>query len=78
VLNPLARALFMTPEEGAMTSIHVAASPSVAAHQGEYFVGRDVARPGRWARDDVAAERLFHLAQSLLADRGFTAVERAA
>jgi hypothetical protein len=52
--------------------------PSVAGVQGEYFADSRVATPGRWARDDVAAERLFHLAESLLVERGFTAVGRAA
>ena len=63
--------VFLTPEEGAMTTIHLAASPSVARCQGEYFVDSRVARPSRHAQDDVAAERLFHLAEELLAARGF-------
>jgi NAD(P)-dependent dehydrogenase (short-subunit alcohol dehydrogenase family) len=70
-VNDLAGAFFLTPEEGAMTSIYLATSPSVAASQGAYFADSRLARPSRWARDDVAAERLFHLAEALLAERGF-------
>ncbi len=70
-VNDLARAFFLTPEEGAMTSIYLATSPSVAASQGAYFADSRLARPSRWAEDDVAAERLFHFAEALLAERGF-------
>jgi hypothetical protein len=77
-LNPLGRAIFLTPEEGALPSVYLATSPAVAAHQGAYFVGTRVARPSRSAEDDVAAERLFNLASSLLAERGFAAVGEAA
>jgi retinol dehydrogenase-12 len=78
ILNPLAERVFLTPEEGALTSIHVATSPRVAGHQGAYFADCRVARPSRSAEDDVAAERLYQLAESLLAARGFGAVGRAA
>jgi NAD(P)-dependent dehydrogenase (short-subunit alcohol dehydrogenase family) len=77
-LNPLAERVFLTPEEGALGSIYVATSPSVDGHRGEYFSGCRVGRPSRAAQDDVAAERLHHLAESLLAERGFAAVGRAA
>ncbi len=71
LVNRLVQPVFLTPEEGAMTSIHLAASPAVAGCQGEYFVDSRIARPSRWVRDDVAAERIFRLAEELLAERGF-------
>ncbi len=78
VLSPIVERIFLTPEEGALTSIYVATSPAVLEHQGAYFSGRRAVNPSRGARDDVAAERLHHLAESLLAERGFVTVERAA
>ncbi len=78
IVNPIVQRIFLTPEEGAMTTIHVATSPAVESCQGEYFVNSRIARPGRWARDDVAAERLYGFAESLLAERGFARLGRAA
>ncbi|HEY2511441.1 MAG TPA: hypothetical protein VGI39_11320, partial [Polyangiaceae bacterium] len=77
-INPIVRPIFLTPEQGAMTSIYVATSPDIETHQGAYFEDSRLAKPGRWAQDDVAAERLYSLATSLLADRGHAAVRRAA
>ena len=54
-----------------MTTIYAATSPDVATLQGEYFSDCKRARPGKWARDDVTGEKLYALAASLLAERGF-------
>jgi retinol dehydrogenase-12 len=78
LLTPLVRPLFLTPEEGAMTSVFVATSPSVARHRGAYFVDCRPARPSRAVENDAAAERLFQLGERLLAAHGFAAAGRAA
>jgi retinol dehydrogenase 12 len=78
VIDPMARRVFLSPEEGSMPLVSLATSPGVAAHSGAYYAGTRLARPGRWARDDVAAERLLQLAERLLAERGFAAAARAA
>ena len=52
---------FKTPEQGAKTSIFVATSPSLDNVSGEYFAN---CKPGKikpWAKDDVAAERLWEI-----------------
>jgi NAD(P)-dependent dehydrogenase (short-subunit alcohol dehydrogenase family) len=71
LLNPLVKPIFLTPEQGAMTTIYAATSPEVAGLQGEYFSDGRRARPGKWARDDETGERLYALAVSLLAERGY-------
>jgi NAD(P)-dependent dehydrogenase (short-subunit alcohol dehydrogenase family) len=78
VIDPLSRRIYPSPEEGSVPLVVLATSPAVAAHSGAYYSRTRLARPSRGARDDVAAERLFHLAETLLAERGFAAVDRAA
>jgi NAD(P)-dependent dehydrogenase (short-subunit alcohol dehydrogenase family) len=78
VIDPLSRRVFLSPEEGSLPLVHAATSPAVGAHPGAYYAGTRLARASRWARDDVAAERLFQLAQALLTERGFASAERAA
>ncbi|HQR04801.1 MAG: SDR family oxidoreductase [Proteobacteria bacterium] len=66
VLKPF----FLTPEQGAATSIYLAASPEAARHHGEYLVACKVARPKGNALDTAAADRLWQLAGTLLATHG--------
>jgi len=72
-LTALVKPIFLTPEQGARTSIYLASSPEAAAHHGQYFVRCRPARPSRFAQDDAAADRLFRLGESLLAERGLGA-----
>lgn len=65
----LLRPFFLTPEQGARTSVYLATAPEVAAHRGEYFIKCKPAQPKPWARDDAAAERLWRLSEQLLAER---------
>jgi NAD(P)-dependent dehydrogenase (short-subunit alcohol dehydrogenase family) len=69
-LTRLVRPIFLTPEEGARTTLFVAANPSAAAHRGAYFVKCRPVRPSRWAEDDAAAERIYKLGESLLERHG--------
>jgi NAD(P)-dependent dehydrogenase (short-subunit alcohol dehydrogenase family) len=75
LLNPLVKPIFLTPEEGALTTLYVATSPDVAALSGEYFADCRRSKPGRWAEDDETGERLYALAGGLLAERGLPLAE---
>jgi NAD(P)-dependent dehydrogenase (short-subunit alcohol dehydrogenase family) len=78
VIDPAAKRVFLSPDEGSVPLVSLATSVAVAAHSGAYYSGTRLARAGRWARDDVAAERLLQLAGELLAERGFPAAVHAA
>jgi NAD(P)-dependent dehydrogenase (short-subunit alcohol dehydrogenase family) len=51
--------LLASPEQGADTTIHLAAEPEGAETSGKYFVRRREKTPSAAARDDEAAERLW-------------------
>lgn len=56
----LAKRLFaISPEQGALTSVHVATSPEVAGITGKYFDKCALATPSPAAGDDAAARRLW-------------------
>ena len=48
-----------TPEQGASTIIHLAASPDVASTSGSYFIDCRETVPSRVAQDEAAARRLW-------------------
>ncbi len=50
---------FLTPQQGARTSIHVASNDAAGNISGEYWSGSKVAKTARYAKDDCAAERLW-------------------
>jgi NAD(P)-dependent dehydrogenase (short-subunit alcohol dehydrogenase family) len=50
---------FLTPEQGAYTSLHVAIDPGLETTSGRYFADSREATPTANARDRVAAERLW-------------------
>ncbi len=55
----IARPFMITPEMGADTMVYLATAPEVAQTSGAYFVKRREKTPGRHARDDAAARRLW-------------------
>jgi retinol dehydrogenase-12 len=57
----LEKAIAISPEEGAKTSIYLASSPEVEGVSGKYFVKSKEATPSRAAQDDEAARRLWDL-----------------
>lgn len=69
----LLKPFFLTPEQGASTSVYLATDPAAAAHNGEYFIKCKPVRPRPWAEDDVAAERLWTLSETLLRERSLLA-----
>jgi retinol dehydrogenase 12 len=70
VVMGLLKPFFLSPEQGARTSVYLAADPAAAAHRGEYFIKCKPVRPKPWAEDDVVAEKLWALSEKLLAERG--------
>ncbi len=61
----LLRPFFRSPQRGAATSIHLAASPAVDGLTGKYFVDCREKRPSRAARDGAAAQRLWEISATL-------------
>ncbi len=56
----LAKSLFaISPERGALTTVHVATSPEVEGTSGKYFAKCALATPSPAAEDDAAARRLW-------------------
>lgn len=64
---PLASPFAISPEKGALTSIHLASSPDVEGLSGLYFYKCAPSTPSAAARDDVAATRLWQASEQLLA-----------
>ena len=65
LMMPLVRRLSISPERGAETLVHLAASPDVEGASGLYFVKSAPATPSPAARDDVAAARLWEVSERL-------------
>lgn len=61
----LARPFLTDPEEGARTPVYLATSPEVANVTGGYFADEEPRKPGRRARDDELAERLWRTSEEL-------------
>ena len=61
-----ARWFFLSPEQGARTSVYLAASPDVEGRTGGYYVRRRLATPSAAARDDEAARRLWDVSEELV------------
>ncbi len=62
VLKPF----FLTPEQGAQTSIYLCCSDDVAGVTGRYFVKSRPREPKPWALDDEAAEKLWTYTEETL------------
>jgi hypothetical protein len=54
-----------SPENGAQTSIYLAASPDVEGVTGKYFVGKKPAASSRQSHDEAAARRLWEVSERL-------------
>jgi NAD(P)-dependent dehydrogenase (short-subunit alcohol dehydrogenase family) len=55
------KAIAISPEAGAQTSIYLAASPEVEGVSGQYFDKKQAVEPGRAARDGETARRLWEI-----------------
>ena len=63
LLPLLLRPFFLSPEQGAATSIYLCSSDDVAEVSGKYFIKSKIATPRAWAQDDEAAERLWQFTE---------------
>lgn len=59
------RWMFLSPEKGALTSLHVATAPELASVTGQYFARSRAIRPSRLAQDRGAALRLWEVSEEL-------------
>lgn len=66
LLLRIARPFFLSPEQGARTPVHVAASPDLAGTTGAYFDAMRPARTSAAARDDDLAAALWERSEQLL------------
>lgn len=57
---------FLSAEDGASTSVHLAAAPEVTEQSGHYWVRRRIARPRSKAEDDKVARRLWAVSEELV------------
>ena len=69
----LAKWAFLSPEQGARTSVYLASSPEVEGKTCGYYVRRRLRQPGPNARDDQAARRLWRVSEELLGLEGASA-----
>jgi NAD(P)-dependent dehydrogenase (short-subunit alcohol dehydrogenase family) len=65
LMMPLVRRLSISPERGAETIIHLAASPEVEGVSGLYFAKCAPVTPSAAARDDAAAAQLWEASERL-------------
>lgn len=63
----LARWAFLSPDHGARTVVHLAASDAVKGHTGGYYTRCRPSKPARPGRDDDAARRLWEASEQLVA-----------
>ena len=66
LLPLLLKPFFRTPEQGAQTSIYLCSSDAVSGVSGEYFMDCKPRTTKPWARDDAAADRLWHYTEDCL------------
>jgi NAD(P)-dependent dehydrogenase (short-subunit alcohol dehydrogenase family) len=72
-VSPLVKAIFglvmrfaRSPEKGAETVLHLAASSQVQGASGGYYVDCKLTRPSSAAQDDDAADRLWQMSEQLV------------
>jgi NAD(P)-dependent dehydrogenase (short-subunit alcohol dehydrogenase family) len=66
IVPMLLKPFFLTPEQGARTSIHLCSSEEVAGVTGEYFYKCRPRQPKPWALDEEAAEKLWAYTEQFL------------
>lgn len=65
VFDAVGPLFFLTPEQGARTSLHVATSPALDGVSGRYFKASREVSPSRTARVDADAARLWAVSEAL-------------
>ena len=66
LLPALLKPFFLSPLQGAQTSLYLCSSPDVSGVSGEYFVNCRAVAPKPWATDDLAAEKLWQYTEQSL------------
>jgi retinol dehydrogenase 14 len=66
LMLPVIRPFMRSPEKGAETSVHLAASPEVEGVSGRYFVDRRTRRSAPASYDTAAAARLWEVSSQLV------------
>ncbi len=62
----IAQPFFLSPVQGARTSVYLASSPEVDDVSGKYFVKCKEKQPRKWAQDSEAAKRLWQVSEELV------------
>ena len=70
--NELVRPLEISPQAGAMTTIHVATAPELEPATGGYYARGKPGRMSRRARSRTDADRLWRVSEQLIAKAGFS------
>ncbi|CAB3233334.1 unnamed protein product [Arctia plantaginis] len=58
--------VFLTPFQGAQTSIYLAVAPNLKSVSGKYFSNCTEVTPSKKAQDDEAADKLWKMSESLI------------
>src|SRR5687768_11319272 len=66
VITPFARWVMKSPEEGALTPIHLASSPEVEGVTGQFFANRKPRASARRSYDEADALRLWEVSAELV------------
>jgi NAD(P)-dependent dehydrogenase (short-subunit alcohol dehydrogenase family) len=62
----IAQPFFLSPAQGARTSVYLASSSEVDDVSGKYFVKCKEKQPRKWAQDSEAAKRLWQVSEDLV------------
>ncbi len=62
----IAQPFFLSPAQGARTSVYLASSPEVDGVSGKYFAKCKEKQPRKWAQDPEAAARLWQVSEDLV------------
>ncbi len=66
VATGLLRPFFLTPEQGAETSLYLATAPELAGVSGRYYAKKREREPAPHARDAIAAKRLWEESERMV------------
>ncbi|GMX62866.1 SDR family oxidoreductase [Paenibacillus elgii] len=75
-IHALLRPFFLTPEEGARTTVYLASSPEVSSISGEYFYRKRIAPVSARAQDMELARRLWAWSEQEVGLSGDTGARR--
>ncbi|WP_010500735.1 SDR family oxidoreductase [Paenibacillus elgii] len=75
-IHALLRPFFLTPEEGARTTVYLASSPEVSSISGEYFYRKRIAPVSARAQDMELASRLWAWSDQEVGLSGHTGARR--